>query len=312
MKQLGKKKETQQELRAAIYKATRHLEEHYDEPSTTAELAKIAGLSTFHFHRAFRAVVGETVAQYSLRVRVERSAALLKFSSWQISEIGLACGFQTSASFARGFKRLYGMSPGSFRETSGTVPYLRAYMRSKPGEELERTHTQTHSVVLEDWEPIRVICLRYTGSTNGIYKPWDELLGWAKQHLQHMDRARYFGLWFDYWSDLKDEHYRYECAILPSEPVQDLPKPFHWRTIPAGQLATAKTEGTLTEIDNAWRSFASGWLPFSGFQPRGDFAFDEYPAQLILASRPKQILSGLFGNISIRMCLPVQKEPIIL
>jgi len=67
----------------ALFEAARLLERRLDSPPAVDELARAAGLSVFHFHRAFRSVVGETVSQHSLRVRLER-AAFLKFSSWQV------------------------------------------------------------------------------------------------------------------------------------------------------------------------------------------------------------------------------------
>ena len=39
--------------------------------------AAAAGFSPFHFHRLFLSTVGETPRQFVLRLRVERSAALL-------------------------------------------------------------------------------------------------------------------------------------------------------------------------------------------------------------------------------------------
>ena len=306
--ELGKKEHTQQELRAAIHRALRHLETRYDDAPTTEELAEIAGLSTFHFHRAFRSVVGETVAKYSQRLRVERGASLLRSSNWHISEIGLACGFDTPASFARAFKRLYGKTPGEFRKDHGTVPFLRGYLRSHPDQPLPSQNFVAPTAMIEDWPEIQVITLRYIGSVEGVLTPWNELLHWAKSNLKNLNEARFFGLWFDDWHTLDEHRYRYECAILPNEPIGDLPKPFAWRTIPAGKVAVTPTRGTLKELNQSWKAFGEGWLPFSGFQPREDYALDEYPASLTLAPFPKKLLLGALGSISIRLCLPVQTE----
>lgn len=309
---LGKKDSTRHELRAAIHKALRHLEERYDDSPCTEELAKMVGLSTYHFHRAFRDIVGETVAKYHNRIRIERAAAILKSSNWQIGEIGLACGFETSASFSRAFKRLYGKSPGEFRDSQGVVPFLRGHLRTNPERSLPTTDFVSPTVAVEEWTVHQVITLRFVGSTNDILKPWAELLTWAKKNLKHMEQARYFGLWFDDWSQLDENRYRYECAILPNEPVTELPKPFHWRTIPAGKVATVNARGTFTELDHTWKSFANGWLPFSGYQPREDFAMDEYPAELAITPLPKKVLLGALGNISIRLCLPIQVGPVMI
>ena len=45
---------------------------HLDEALSLQVLASVAGFSEFHFHRIFKAIVGETLNQFLWRVRVER------------------------------------------------------------------------------------------------------------------------------------------------------------------------------------------------------------------------------------------------
>ena len=308
--QLGIKDDTQNELRAAIHHALLHLEENYDSTPSTDQLAKLVGLSTFHFHRAFKSVVGETVAKYHQRIRIERAAAFLKSSNWQISDIALSCGFETPASFARAFKRLYGKSPGEFRETEGTVPFLRGYLRAQPERPLPSPEFSAPTVTMEEWPHLELITLRFVGPVNEVLKPWSELLTWARKHISDLEHARFFGLWFDDWSQLDENRYRYECAILPSQPIGEIPKPFASRTIPAGQVATTHAHGTLNEIDRTWKALAQGWFPFSGLQPRADYALDEYPADLVLSPFPKKLITAALGHISVKLCQPVQSTPL--
>ncbi len=309
---LGKKDSTRQELRAAVHNAMLYLEEHYDSIPCTKILAKHVGLSTYHFHRAFRSIVGETVAKYHKRIRIERAAVFLKHSNWQIAEIGLTCGFETHASFARAFKSLYGKSPYDFRNEEGAIPYLRGYLRSHQNRIIPSPKFVPPTVVLEDWPSLKLITLRFIGSVNDILKPWSELLKWAKINIPNLENARFFGLWFDNWSDLDQTRYRYECCILTSHPISRLPSPFTWRTIPASQVATTLAHGSVDEIDRTWRTFSEGWLPFSGNQPRGDFAIDEYASVFLLATYPKKILLSALGQISVKLCLPLQDYPLVL
>src|SRR6476659_8653518 len=65
------------------------------------ELAKVASFSEFHFHRIFSAVAGETVNTFTNRLRVEKAARLLRFSSQNLTDIALDCGFSSSATFSR-------------------------------------------------------------------------------------------------------------------------------------------------------------------------------------------------------------------
>jgi AraC family transcriptional regulator len=55
-----------------------YLGEHLDTPVKLEELAKVACFSEFHFHRVFRAMTGETLNDFTNRLRLEKAARLLK------------------------------------------------------------------------------------------------------------------------------------------------------------------------------------------------------------------------------------------
>ncbi|MEM7385969.1 MAG: AraC family transcriptional regulator [Verrucomicrobiota bacterium] len=310
---LGKKTETQSALRAAIFTAVRMLEENIDEPPSVAELAERVGLSRFHFQRTFREVVGETVAQHASRLRLENAAAMLKYSSWQVGDIGLACGFSSQTSFNRGFKRLYGVSPLAFRKENATVPFLRGHFRLRPKEELPGPTCLMPTVALEKWDSLDALCLRFYGKVGEIYKAWAEVLEWCEKNLQKTEEARFLGLWFDDWSDLRDDaNYRYECAVVPVDQIENVPEPFFRRRILAGKVAVARAHGRTADLERAWKAFGQGWLPYSGFQPRGHYVIDEYPVEVVMASLPRKAIISALGNISIKMCIPVQDGPLQL
>lgn len=57
-----------------ILKVLIYIEDHVEEEMTLDELAKVACLSPFHFHRLFQAIVGETLYKYAKRLRLEKAA----------------------------------------------------------------------------------------------------------------------------------------------------------------------------------------------------------------------------------------------
>lgn len=78
-------------------------------------LAARAGWSPFHFHRAFRKIVGETPKQYILRLRLERAAARLATRSEPIVRIAADAGFASHEVFTRAFRRQFGVTPSAYR-----------------------------------------------------------------------------------------------------------------------------------------------------------------------------------------------------
>lgn len=293
----------------AIISAAHFLEMRLDEPVRIPELATKAGMSMFHFQRVFREVVGETVKQHQLRLRLERAAYFLKFSNWQLQEISLSVGFTSQASFSRAFQKFYHQSPSSFRKDCSVVPFLRSYMREIKG--FENSHETageipSPTVCIQEWPEVEMITMRYYGSVSGLVKPWRRLLSWAKQAGLDLSHCRFFGLWFDDWSDQPNPSYRYECAILAPDSIpQPVPEPFLTRRIDAGTVAVAPICGTISALDRAWKQMMSGWLPFSGFQPRLDFVLDEYPVELMISSPWVQAAKGVLP-MRMKACIPVR------
>jgi AraC family transcriptional regulator len=78
-------------------------------------MAQHAGRSRFQFHRVFRRLAGETLKQYTLRLRLERAAGDLIATDKTISAIALTRGFASHEVFTRAFHRYFGRSPKQYR-----------------------------------------------------------------------------------------------------------------------------------------------------------------------------------------------------
>ncbi len=94
----------------------RYIREHINEPLNREVLAEIAGFSVPHFHRVFRAHVGESAISYIRRLRLERAAHKLRMGAVDITEVALAAGYETHAAFGKAFKQQFGFSPSEFRQ----------------------------------------------------------------------------------------------------------------------------------------------------------------------------------------------------
>jgi AraC family transcriptional regulator len=89
---------------------------HIDQPLDRAVLARVAGFSVPHFHRVFAAWTGVSIAGYVRSVRMERAGRKLRMGAVDITEVALAAGYDSHASFARAFKRHFGLCPRDFRQ----------------------------------------------------------------------------------------------------------------------------------------------------------------------------------------------------
>lgn len=94
----------------------RHLEEHCHENIDMAEMAALAGLSTTHFNREFRAVFRISPLRFVHALRTEKARQLLASTDEPVGEIALATGYYDQSHFTRHFRRVTGMSPLRYRK----------------------------------------------------------------------------------------------------------------------------------------------------------------------------------------------------
>ncbi|GEP62713.1 helix-turn-helix transcriptional regulator [Clostridium beijerinckii] len=101
---------------ACIKKSIEYIENNLNKKIQLKELADKAFLSKYHFHRVFHSVVGEPVAEYIRKKRLEEAANELLTTENKIIDIALKYQFSNQESFTRAFKKLYGIPPKEFRK----------------------------------------------------------------------------------------------------------------------------------------------------------------------------------------------------
>jgi AraC-like DNA-binding protein/predicted dithiol-disulfide oxidoreductase (DUF899 family) len=113
----------EQQYVAAISRVLEFIQEHLDEEITPGMLAREACFSQHHFHRVFRAVVGESVMDHVRRLRLERAAYHLKADGGSsVGRIAFDAGYGAQEAFTRIFNAYFGMSPKAYRQSP--VSYL--------------------------------------------------------------------------------------------------------------------------------------------------------------------------------------------
>lgn len=96
------------------------LNKHYARHISLAEIASYTAMNEAAFCRYFKERTGKTFTQYVLELRIGAACQLLADSRMNVSQISVACGFETVANFNRVFKRITGTTPTAFRETVTT------------------------------------------------------------------------------------------------------------------------------------------------------------------------------------------------
>jgi AraC-like DNA-binding protein len=103
-------------LLAHLRRARDHIDRNYREPLDLDRLARVAGVSKYHFARSFEAAYGETPIRYLTRRRIERAQDLLRAANLTVTEVCMAVGFASLGSFSARFSQLVGESPSAYRD----------------------------------------------------------------------------------------------------------------------------------------------------------------------------------------------------
>jgi AraC family transcriptional regulator len=101
-----------------VARVLRTMSANLAEPHTLAGLARLAGLSPYHFLRTFKRVTGVTPHQWLVRARLRDAAERLATRSDAVTDIALDVGFEDLSNFTRSFRAEFGLSPRRFREAA--------------------------------------------------------------------------------------------------------------------------------------------------------------------------------------------------
>ena len=101
-----------------VCRAMNFISRNIERDLSLEEIAETASFSMFHFHRIFKAVVGETVAGFTRRLRLELAAnRLLSKQLDDITTIAIDSGFSSSQNFAKAFRQHFGTTPSEYRKS---------------------------------------------------------------------------------------------------------------------------------------------------------------------------------------------------
>jgi AraC family transcriptional regulator len=87
---------------------------------TISDLAALAGLSHYHFIRAFKDTVGLTPYQHVLSERTRRARALLSNPALSLADVAYGAGFSDVSHLNRVFRKFARITPTAFRRETGS------------------------------------------------------------------------------------------------------------------------------------------------------------------------------------------------
>src|SRR5262245_61340544 len=109
MTTLAFKPRTTIDYQARINRVLAYVTASLDADLGVEELARVASLSAFHFHRVFRAITGETIGGLNRRLRLERAGRALRRGE-PLIDVALDAGYGSPEAFGRAFREAFGIT----------------------------------------------------------------------------------------------------------------------------------------------------------------------------------------------------------
>lgn len=218
-------------------------------PHTVKSLSDYANLSPFHFHRIYRSMTGESLAETVRRLRLARAARRLTVSQDSITTIALDVGYQSPQAFSRAFREFAGIAPTAFQ--------ARQQALMQPG------HSSAPDVGLVELSSADVVGLWHHGPVESIGQTYRRLF----DGLHPLDRgpahAAQMGVFRG--DPYRDEDFYYFAGVLASAVNYPSTVALEGVSLGGGLYAAYRLKGPFALINPTFKALFGGWLPNSGY-----------------------------------------------
>ncbi|MBU0992753.1 MAG: AraC family transcriptional regulator [Proteobacteria bacterium] len=287
-----------------VYRLNRtidYIQHHYAEDLNLSKLADVACFSRYHFHRIFRALMGETVNEFVRRVRLEKAAIKLTLDKYKsITEIAFESGFSSSQNFARCFKAHYGVTPSNVRTELNWETWLQKMKNLEASEMQEHTASESEltqhyryrrkisiekvftrntemNVCVMELPSYRVAYVRNRGpyTVESVRSAFGKLMQWANPRGLVNTDARVIGVAWSNPDLTPQKKLLFDACIT----VPDTVKADNWvniQTLTGGKFAIHHCEIDTHHQEEEWLRLLYHWLATSDYQPDDRPTFNIY------------------------------------
>ena len=289
--------------RSRINKAIDYVNNNLDRSISLEELAEVSFFSPFHFHRIFVAITGESVNNFTNRIRLEKVAKFLKFSDKPISDIAFESGFSSSSTLSRTFKKHFGISPSSYRK-GGEIENSKIRKELFPVHEYhcsmnEEEEKNQFPVEIRSFPKRRIAYIRVIDSFKEgvVLKAYEEIIKWA-QKVNLFDSEQIFGMSMDDPMVTPQKQYRYEvCITIPENFVVSPPTFIETMHLPKCKYAVSTVSGNFNLVATATKYLFNNWLINSCYEP------DHQPGMELFLDK-KNICN--WNHFDLDLCIPIK------
>lgn len=269
-----------------ILKAQLFIENNLDEELLLAEIAKVACMSPYHFHRIFHGLTGETVNAFVRRLRMEKAANKLRYTEEPVTDIALDSGYETPSSFSRAFQKTIGDSPKRYRTENRDLAELNKKITNKEKKMITPEITKIKETP--------VLFVRKVGSYEETPSlAWKELMQFAKENHLNLSEAKRYSISLDNPTITDEEKLRFDaCLTAPKEMIEK--GSVGRKTLRGGKYAVFIHEGAYEKLEETFTEIFRDWYPESKEKIADAPCFCEHLNMHLMDSNEEQLITKIY------------------
>lgn len=298
-----------EEHKKRIIKAIKYIDSNLDADLSLEKIAEIAMYSSFHFHRIFKLTTGETLQNYIIRKKIEKSALYLSVKkNVELKDIYLDLGFSNHSVFSKTFKKYYGIAPSSFRNSAPETFHKILQIQSKNGqvdtvfsqyictiENLLNWTKMNLKIEVKELPEMNLAAVMSLGIAN-VEPSYNTLIEWAKKkQLFPRENVKMISVYHDSFKVTPPDKVRIHAGMLLDEKLEKQEGLVFSETIDAGKFIVGSGEVTLQDFEQCWVSLFL-WMNEHHYTMRKAFPFEIYHSNF--KEHPE-------GKMTVDFCIPV-------
>lgn len=282
-------KTTEQSYRERLDRVTTFLHANLETSIGIEALSDVACLSSYHWHRIYTAMSGETVATTLRRLRLQRAADRLANSDMEIAEIAKRAQYGSQDAFSRAFREAYGKAPAAYRQGGSHAAFKAANANADAA---------GFQVTIEHHAAVRCMSVPHTGPYLQIDAAMGKLFGTLAQAGLLGPNTRMQAVFYDDPDLVAADDLR-SAACSPCADDLELPEGVQELLRPAGSYAKLEYTGPYADMKDAYRWLYGVWLPSSGYEISERPGFETYLNSPV-DTKPEDLRSDIYLPVEVQ------------
>jgi len=221
-------------------------------------------------------MVGSSVKDYIRMRRLSEASYELINTEKRILDIALKYQFESQESFTRAFKKMYGVTPGKYRQNKKHFVLI----QKKRLTEIRLNHLKggiTLKPKIVDKNEFKIVGMKYYGANknNEISQLFNKFFSRIDEIKNRIDVRTSLGI-CEYVPKLTSESEFSYIASVEVSSLDEIPEGMVGQVVPSNKYAVFTHRGSIDTLGDTYEYIHGTWLPKSGYQPAPANDFELY------------------------------------